>query len=107
MRRIDAIAIVFGLFLAGGASYLLLRVGGLDSLDAGVWSQLLLVGVVIAWLGTYLFRVSTQTMTYNQQLKDYEEAVLQKRLDAMSPEELAELQAEIERESQPTSDPEA
>jgi hypothetical protein len=37
-------------------------------------------------------------MTYNQQLKDYEDAVLQKRLEAMTPEELAKLQAEIEQE---------
>jgi hypothetical protein len=37
-------------------------------------------------------------MTYNQQLKDYEEAVLQKRLEEMSPEELAKLQDEIEAE---------
>jgi hypothetical protein len=37
-------------------------------------------------------------MTYNQQLKDYEEAVLQKRLEELTPEELAKLQAEIEAE---------
>jgi hypothetical protein len=37
-------------------------------------------------------------MTYNQQLKDYEDAVLQKRLEAMTPEEVAKLQAEIEQE---------
>jgi hypothetical protein len=38
-------------------------------------------------------------MTYNQQIKDYKEAVLQKRLEAMTPEELAKLQAEIEEEN--------
>jgi len=37
-------------------------------------------------------------MTYNQQLKDYEDAVLQKRLEEMSPEELEKLQAEVEAE---------
>jgi DNA-directed RNA polymerase specialized sigma24 family protein len=37
-------------------------------------------------------------MTLNQQLKDYEEAVLQKRLEELSPEELAKIQAEIEEE---------
>jgi hypothetical protein len=37
-------------------------------------------------------------MTYNQQVKDYKEAVLQKRLEEMTPEELAQLQAEIEQE---------
>ncbi len=39
-------------------------------------------------------------MTYNRQLEDYEEAVLQKRLDEMTPEEIAKLQAEIEAEKQ-------
>ncbi|NER84634.1 MAG: DUF3007 family protein [Leptolyngbya sp. SIO1D8] len=34
-------------------------------------------------------------MTYNQQLKDYEDAVLQKRLDEMTPEEMAQLEARI------------
>ena len=37
-------------------------------------------------------------MTYNQQLKDYEDAVLQKRLEEMTPEELEKLQQEIEQE---------
>jgi hypothetical protein len=38
-------------------------------------------------------------MTYNQQLKDYEDAVLQKRLDELTPDELDKLQAEIEQET--------
>jgi len=98
MRRIDVIGIGIGIFAAGGISYLLLQVAGLDNLKAGIWSQLLLVGGLVGWLLTYLFRVGTNQMTYNQQLKDYQDAVLQKRLEEMSPEELAQLQAEIERE---------
>ena len=39
-------------------------------------------------------------LTQDQQLKDYEEAVMQKRLSEMSPEEIAQLQQEIEREQQ-------
>jgi hypothetical protein len=98
MRRIDAIGITIGAFAAGGAIYILLQVAGLDSLKAGIWSQAVLVGGLIGWLLTYLFRVGTKNMTYNQQLKDYEDAVLQKRLEAMTPEEVAKLQAEIEQE---------
>jgi hypothetical protein len=45
-----------------------------------------------------LFRVGTKQMTYNQQVRDYEDAVLQKKLDEMTPEEIERLQAEIERE---------
>lgn len=98
MRRIDAIGIAFGAFAAGGIIYLLLQVAGLDSLEAGIWSQVLLVGGLIGWLLSYLFRVVTKNMTYNQQMKDYEDAVLHKRLEEMTPEELAQLQAEIEQE---------
>ena len=103
MRRIDAIAITIGFFAAGGIIYLLLQVAGLDSQKAGIWSQGVLVAGLVGWLLTYLFRVGTKNMTYNQQLKDYEDAVLQKRLDAMTPEELAQLQAEIEQEKRSES----
>lgn len=98
MRRIDIIGIGIGVFVAGGVSYLVLQVAGFDGLEAGVWSQLFLVGGLLGWLLTYLFRVLTQGMTYNQQMKDYEEAVLKKRLEEMTPEELAQLQAEVEQE---------
>jgi hypothetical protein len=104
MRRIDAIGICLGIFASGGIVYLLLQVAGLDSLKAGIWSQVLLVGGLVGWLLTYLFRVGTKNMTYNQQLKDYEDAVLQKRLDAMTPEELAKLQAEIAEERSEVSE---
>jgi hypothetical protein len=98
MRRIDAIGIALGVFIAGGVAYAILQGAGLDNFQAGIWSQVLLVGGLIGWLLTYLFRVGTKNMTYNQQLKDYEEAVMRKRLEEMSPEELARLQAEIEGE---------
>jgi len=67
-------------------------------MNAGIWSQLFLIAGLIGWLATYLFRAVTQKMTYSQQLKDYENAVLQKRLDELTPEELAKIQAEIEQE---------
>lgn len=98
MRRIDVIGIGLGIFIAGGLAYLVLQAAGLESMDAGIWSQVLLVVVLIGWLLTYLLRAVTQNMTYNQQLKDYEDAVLQKRLEELTPEELAKLQAEVEEE---------
>lgn len=98
MRRIDAIAIAFGVFIAGGAAYLLLQVFGLSAQNAGVWSQALLMAGLIGWVSTYLVRFFTQNMTYHQQLRDHQEAVIQKRLEEMTPEELAELQEEVEKE---------
>ncbi|MGB3402115.1 MAG: DUF3007 family protein [Microcoleaceae cyanobacterium] len=100
MRRIDVIGIGIGIFVAGGIIYLGFVQFGLDPTDAGIWSQVVLVVGVVVWLLTYLLRAVTQNMTYNQQLKDYEDAVLQKRLESMTPEELAQLQAEVEIEKQ-------
>ena len=98
MRRIDAIAISLAIFLGGGLVFFLLQVVGLDGINAGIWTQVLLVVGLLGWASTYLFRVLGKNMTYNQQMKDYEEAVMQKRLEEMSPEDLAKLQAEIAQE---------
>lgn len=98
MRRITAIGIGLGFFVAGGLAYIILQVVGLDSLQAGIWSQALLVCGLIGWLVTYIVRVVGQKMTYNEQREAYEQAFLQKKLDELSPEELAKLQAEIEQE---------
>jgi hypothetical protein len=102
MRRIDAIGIALGVFVVGGLVYFVLQIVGIDVISAGIWTQTLLVVGLIGWSLTYLLRVGTKNMTYNQQLKDYEEAVMQKRLESMSPEELAQLQEEIEQEKSQT-----
>ncbi|MBW4658721.1 MAG: DUF3007 family protein [Drouetiella hepatica Uher 2000/2452] len=104
MRRIDVIGIGIGIFAIGGIAYLVFRQVGLDDITAGIWSQVLLVGGLIVWLITYLTRAFTQNMTLNQQLKDYEDAVLQKRLEELTPEELEKLQSEVELERQKTKD---
>jgi hypothetical protein len=106
MRRIDVIGIGIGIFAVGGLLYFLLQVAGFDSLSAGIWSQVIFVTGLVGWLLTYLFRVATKNMTYTQQLKDYEEAVLEKRLQEMTPEELEKLQTDIEREKQTNIKPE-
>ncbi|MBC7824574.1 MAG: DUF3007 family protein [Candidatus Parcubacteria bacterium] len=100
MRRIDAIGISLGMFVAGGLAYLTLQWVGLDSMNAGIWSQVHLVSALVVWVFSYLTRVLSKDMTYDQQLRAYEEAVLQKRLEELTPEELAAMQAEIERENQ-------
>ena len=100
MRRIDALGIGLAVFIAAGLIYLALQLFGLDGINAGIWTQTLLVVGLIAWSLTYLLRVGTKNMTYNQQLKDYEEAVMQKRLEEMTPEELAQLQQEVESEKE-------
>lgn len=98
MRRIDVLGIGLGVFLAGGTLFLGFRLTGLDGISAGIWSQAVMVGGVVGWLATYLLRVVSHKMTFNQQLDDYESAVLQKRLDELTPEQLAKLQAKLESE---------
>lgn len=106
MRRIDALWIGFGVFIAGGLVYGSLQAAGVDSATAGIWSQAVLVGGLVLWLLTYVLRAVTGRMTYHQQRRDYEEAMLQKRLESLTPEELAQLQTEIEQEQQSVSHPE-
>lgn len=100
MRKIDAIGITLGVFVTGGLAYIILKVAGLDSLQAGIWSQLLLVGGLVGWILTYALRVTSNKMTYHEQRRAYEDAYVQKKLEELTPIELAKLQAEIEQEQQ-------
>jgi hypothetical protein len=100
MRRIDAILITLGVFGAGGLAYLLLKGAGLEGVQAGIWSQVALVLGLLGWVSTYIYRAMNQKMSYVQQLRDYEEAVIQKRFEEMTPEQLAEFQAELDRDRQ-------
>lgn len=94
MRRIDALLIALAFFLFGAMSYSVLVVFGLNAEAAGIWSQVILLIGLLVWLSTYIFRVATGNMTLNQQIDDYRKAVLQKRLEEMTPEELEKLQSE-------------
>ncbi|MEC4817042.1 MAG: DUF3007 family protein [Scytonema sp. PMC 1069.18] len=98
MRRIDAIGIGFAIFVAGGLVYVLFQQVGLDNVSAGIWTQALLVVGLIGWLLTYVFRAVGQKMTYHTQREKYEQAFFQKRLEELSPEELAKIQAELEQQ---------
>lgn len=98
MRRIDAIGIVFGVFVLGGLAYVVLQFAGLNNLSAGIWSQVLLVAGLIGWLFTYIFRAVGNKMTYHQQREEYEKAFLAQKLDQLSPEQRDKLLAEVEQE---------
>ncbi|WOG97199.1 hypothetical protein DCAR_0416539 [Daucus carota subsp. sativus] len=64
---------VGGIALESGLEYL-----GVDPLQAGNVVQLVLVlGLTIGWISTYIFRVSNKEMTYAQQLRDYENKVME------------------------------
>lgn len=72
---------------------------GLDESQVGAYvgaSFVLLSNVL--WASTYIFRVANKDMTYAKQLKDYENAVLQKRLEELADDEINALMEEIEME---------
>nr|XP_043614309.1 uncharacterized protein LOC122586382 [Erigeron canadensis] len=83
-----------GIGLKSGLEYL-----GVDPLQAGNVVQLVLVlGLTIGWISTYIFRVSNKEMTYAQQLRDYEMKVMEKRLEGLSEAELEALLEQVEEE---------
>lgn len=55
-----------------------MQFAGVDPLQAGNVVQLVLVlGLTIGWISTYIFRVSNKEMTYAQQIRDYENKVME------------------------------
>ena len=56
------------------------------------------VFTTVLWVSTYIFRVATKDMTYAKQLKDYENAVIAKRLEELDEDEIQALVEDIERD---------
>merc|ERR1712216_657870 len=97
--RLDVILIGGGVTGLGFAAYYgLQEFAGFDGQWAGNVVQLTFVMLLtLFWVGSYIQRVFNKDMTYGKQLKDYEEAVMQKRLEEMPESELMALMDESER----------
>ncbi|CAI7842297.1 unnamed protein product [Closterium sp. NIES-54] len=107
--RLDVILIGVGITVAGVAlKYGLevrikygLELAGFDSFQSGSVVQLVLVlGLCLVWAASYVWRVGNKEMTYVKQLKDYEDAVMKKRLEAMPEAELEAMLAQVEEEKE-------
>lgn len=97
--RKDVLLIGLGVTVAGIALKSGLELVGVDPLQAGNVVQLVLVlGLTVGWISTYIFRVSNKEMTYAQQLRDYESKVMEKRLESLTEAELAQLIEQVEEE---------
>ncbi|GAU12788.1 hypothetical protein TSUD_72740 [Trifolium subterraneum] len=97
--RKDVILIGVGVTFLGIALKSGLEFAGVDPLQAGNVVQLVLVlGLTVGWISTYIFRVSNKEMTYAQQLRDYESKVMEKRLESLTEAELQVLLQEVEEE---------
>lgn len=100
--RKDIILIGVGLIGTGFLlNWVLQSVFQMDPIMAGNYAQLIIfVGLCVGWIGSYLFRVATKQMTYAKQLEEYEEAVMQKRLEELPESELENIMERIEQEEE-------
>ena len=73
MTRANVLQIGLAVLLLGPISYGCLRLIGLGDSRAGILSESIIIFVVIAWTGSYLFRVVTGKMTFTEQRKRYRE----------------------------------
>ncbi|PAN27960.1 hypothetical protein GQ55_5G122800 [Panicum hallii var. hallii] len=99
--RKDVLLIGLGVTAFGVGLKYGLELVGVDPLQAGNVVQLLVVlGMTVGWISTYMFRVANKDMTYAQQLRDYEKQVMEKRLESLSEAELQALLEQVEEEKQ-------
>ena len=81
-------------------AYSALVARGADPNSVGVLlSGVFVVGSILLWTFSYVFRVFTKKMTYGTQLKQYEDAVIQKRFEELADEEVEALLGELDREA--------
>ncbi|CAN0904018.1 hypothetical protein LINGRAHAP2_LOCUS22842 [Linum grandiflorum] len=103
--RKDVILIGVGLTLLGYGMKSGLEFIGLDSFQAGnIVEVVLVLGLTVGWIYTYLFRVSNKEMTYAQQLRDYEYKVMEKRFESLTEAEIAALMEQVEEEKRRIGD---
>ncbi|KAG4133256.1 hypothetical protein ERO13_D08G085600v2 [Gossypium hirsutum] len=99
--RKDVLLIDLGVTVAGVGLKSGLEFVGVDPLQAGNVVQLVMVlGLTVGWISTYIFRVSNKEMMYAQQLRDYEVKAMQKRLEGLTEAKLEALLEQVEEEKQ-------
>ncbi len=105
MTRAKVFQIGLIVFFLGGFGYELFQLFGLESISAGIATQLILILIIFAWTASYLFRVFTGNMTFMEQRKRYREAYekltdekIIEKFDAMSEQEKNELLKMVEDE---------
>lgn len=102
MTRAQALLLGLGVLALGGIGWWGFQASGLEGFTPGLAASALLTLVVIAWTGSYLFRVVSGKMTYMEQRRRYRalydaqtDAELLARFDALSPEEQERLLRDV------------
>jgi hypothetical protein len=92
----------------GALGYGLFQASGVEGFSAGIAASSLLMVLVLGWTASYLLRAVTGNMTYMQQRRSYRSAydahtteVLQRKFDALSPEEQQQLLKQAADPEQP------
>jgi hypothetical protein len=92
----------------GALGYGLFQASGVEGFSAGIAASSLLMVLVLGWTASYLLRAVTGNMTYMQQRRSYRSAydahtteVLQRKFDALSPEEQQQLLEQAANQEQP------
>ncbi|ABX08505.1 DUF3007 family protein [Prochlorococcus marinus] len=103
MTRTNVIQIGLIAFFIGAVGYGIFLALGLDGSKAGIASEAVLVCLIIAWIGSYFYRVVSGKMTFMEQRKRYRKAYeqltktsLEEKFDSMSEEEKIRLINELE-----------
>ena len=106
MTRANVFQIGLLVFFLGGLGYETFQLFGLESISAGIATQSILILIVFAWTGSYLFRVFSGKMTFIEQRKRYRKAYemltekkIKEKFDAMTEEEKIQLLKTVEKES--------
>jgi hypothetical protein len=102
MTRGQALLIGLVVLGLGAGGYALFQASGLEGFSAGIAASAVLTLIVLGWTASYLLRVVTGNMTYMQQRRSYRAAYdeqttaeLERKFDALSPEEQETLLKEV------------
>ena len=106
MTRAKVFQIGLMVFILGGLGYEVFQLLGFESISAGIATQSILILIIFAWTGSYLFRVFSGNMTFMEQRKRYREAYekltdekIRKKFETMTEEEKIELLKTVEGEN--------
>ncbi len=108
MTKGQALLLGLAVLGLGAIGYGAFAANGFEGFSAGIAASALLMVLVVGWTATYLLRAITGNMTYMQQRRTYRAAYdsftseeLQRKFEALSPEEQERLLRETGQLDQP------